>query len=178
MSKSDLEACIQEVKNGNSQQFEYIINLYQKNIYRYIRYMIHNDRDVDDIVQEVFVKVYINIKKYKAQSNFEGWLYRIAYNTTMNVLKKRSREDIVPSDELPELSYEVEVDQGFSPDVLNALSRLTMDERTLVYHRVYEEMSYKEIGKIMGASSGALRKKFERARHKFMNHFEEVPCNG
>ena len=85
MSKSDLETCIQEVKDGNSHQFEYVINLYQNNIHRYVRYMLHNDRDVDDIVQEIFVKVYLNIKKYKANTNFEAWLYKIAYNTTMTV---------------------------------------------------------------------------------------------
>jgi len=174
MSHHEIESSINAVKRGNSDAFENIVEMYQRPLYKYIRYIVYNQWDTDDILQDVFIKIYTNIHQYRSNSNFEGWLYKIAYNHTMSVLRKKAKEPFVLVERLPDVAYIDEYKTEMSSEMTTTLSQLNPDERAILFLRVHEELSYKDISKIMKNSESLLRKKYERAKKKFVKIYKEV----
>lgn len=174
MSDRDIEACIVAIKNGDTNAFELIIDRYQNAIYKYVRYIVYNQCDIDDIVQEVFIKIYSNLYQYKTKTNFEGWIYKIAYNHTMTTLKKKSKEPLIFMEEVPDTIVYDEEKSELSPEVKKVMSNLKPEERAVLFLRINEGLSYKEISKITKKNESLLRKKYERTKSKFINSYEEV----
>lgn len=174
MYNQEVEECILAIKNGDRDAFEFVVETYQTKIYKYIRYIVHNQWDTDDILQDVFIKIYTNLKQYKENTNFEGWIYRMAYNHTMTILKKKAKEPIVCTDHFPEVTHMDTHRSEFSDEIKYTLKKLTPEERTLIFLRVNEGLNYNEIAVIMKKRDSLLRKRFERAKNKFIKYYEEV----
>lgn len=172
--KKEIEACIQAVKCGEREAFTLIIKTYQQPLLRYIRYISCGQRDMEDVVQDVFIKVYTRLSQYKPHTNFESWMYKIAYNHTMTVLKKKAKEPIVYMDTIPEVVHLDTYGSQWTREVIETLKQLSPDERAILFLRVYKELSYKEISKIMKKNESLLRKKFERTKEKFIKSYQEV----
>jgi len=172
MVKQDVEACIHAVKSGDTQAFEYIVDTYQKPIYKYIRYIVYNQWDSDDILQDVFIKIFTHLHTYKEGGNFEGWIYKIAYNQAINVLRKKKKNPVLDMTKMAEVAHFDEDKEELSLEVSKALQRLTAEERTLIFLRVHEDLSYKEISLILNKKEASLRKKYERAKHKFIKYYQ------
>ena len=79
------------VQSGKSDFFGILINRYQEKMMRYARKFLSNDDDKKDIVQEIFIKAYVNIKSFDPKRKFSSWLYRIAHNELVNNLKKKNK---------------------------------------------------------------------------------------
>ncbi|MBI9011500.1 MAG: sigma-70 family RNA polymerase sigma factor [Clostridiales bacterium] len=167
-----LESLIERVIEGEQAWFEQIVKHYQKSLYKYIRYLTNSCNDVEDIMQDVFLKVYDNLDKYQLGTSFNRWIYKITYNHTMNELKKRNRRKVFLCDNLPDLPDARVEDTGISSKTKKVLSLLTLEERNLLYLRIYEEMSYKKMSEVLSKSEVSLRKKYERARKKFIKLYE------
>jgi len=179
MNTDDLSKWILEVKNGQDSSFENIIKYYEKGLYKYIRFMVYDYFNSEDILQEVFFKVYSNLDKYKKEVSFDRWIYKIAYNHTINFLRRKKRDKILFMDEIPEYVLNEELLPDHSNEIDGVMKKLTVEERNLLYLRTYEELSYKEISQIYGKSENSLRKKYERLRKKFIGYYEkEVGNNG
>lgn len=172
-----LDTLIREVQNGDTEGFETIINLFQKQLYKYIYHMIGNVHEAEDILQEVFIKAYKNIDKYKVSISFSAWLYKIAYNQCINSIRKRSLFKVVDMFDLNRVSdktssEQVDKELGFDENIEIALSKLKADERSLLMMRIFQERSYQELSEIYDKSPSALRKKYERAKKKFQKYYE------
>lgn len=141
---------------------------YGKQILRYCHGILCNYHDAQDAVQMTFIKA------HKAGSFDVPLLYRIAYHTCLDLLRKRRRTFFHASSKD---SYEME-DKHISEELKNALMSLNAKDRALVLNRVIDEMDYKELAEIYKASPEALRKRYERAKKKLAEHLRGDNENG
>lgn len=164
-----VESVVERVKAGDQQAYATIIRTYEKQIYMYCYYILKNREEAEDAVQDIFIKVYQAIGKYRQQVSFSAWLYKVAYYHCLDQIRKKSRwhrlisiqkeqqqhlDDYYPSDD------EREVDE--------LLMNLNSEERNLVLLKAVEQYSFEEIGEIMDCKPATLRKKYERLRKKLI----------
>jgi len=172
MKNPDDLFCVQRVKAGDIQAFTTIVSNYQRMVFTIVLKIVDNREDAEDIVQEVFVKVFKSLNQFKEESEFSTWLYRIAYNTTISELRKRklayvSINDNLNADDEP-LTDDDELD---STDIKlqnldEALKKLPPDEIFLVTLYYFEEQSIEAISKISALSVANVKVKLHRIRKK------------
>jgi len=151
---------------------EAAVRLYGQRLFRYVYTLLCDWHEAEDVTQDVFVAA------CRAQGRFDGanlsaWLYRIAYNKSMDHLRRRK---VVSFQELREdtPAAERDFDAGYSPNVIRALTRLTDRERAVLLGRITEELSYAELAKRCKLSEPALRKRYERAKKKLAEFLRET----
>ena len=167
---------VRKARKGNKKAFEKLVLKYQKRIYYLVRKMILEHDDTNDIVQDTFVKAFLNLHQFDEQFPFYPWLHRIAINTTLNFQKKHSRmKDSLTNSEEYEIS-QIAIDHGnpleavieveFKQKVNQALQRLPLDQRTVFILRTSEDLSYQEISERLDISIGTVMSRLSRARAK------------
>ena len=171
MDEITIDEILLKVIDGEVDLYETIVNHYQLQLYKYIKYLINSSDDVEDILQEVFIRGYKNLSKYKNGTSFNAWLYRLTYNHTMNYMKKRNRSKVVYLETLPEMIATEIPDTEMSEVTRVALAQLTIEERNLLFLRIYEELSYKELAQLLHKKESSLRKQYERVRKKFKENY-------
>ncbi len=177
--RSDLEL-IQEFKNGNNKAFNLLVLRYQEKIYWVVRRLLPDHDEADDVVQDVFVKVYRSLSTFKGDSSFYTWLYRIAVNLSLNEIRRKktrktfSLDDGVmqhqSSDPLPVERMEQEEQTRL---IKAAIERLPDKQKKVFILRYYEELPYEEISKILKTSVGGLKANYFHAVKKigaFVKH--------
>jgi len=158
----------QRLIQGGEAELKELIDLYGEKLLRYATAILCDYHEAEDITQEVFISVYKNRSNFDGK-NLSAWLYKITYNRCLNNLKKRRIyyfREIRTQELIPE-------DEELSDEVLGALKRLKPKERALLYGRIMEEYSYKELSELMGVSPAALRKRYQRAKNKMSNHLKD-----
>lgn len=171
-----IEAIVVKVQEGDSEAFAILIHHFERQIYSYCYYLLGSREEAEDALQEIFIQAYRNINQYKRNTNFAAWLYKITYNHSMNVLKKRNRwyrlllrsREIAPNP-VP-IDHEAIIE--------NMLELLTVEERHILLLRAVEQYSFNEIADIMDTNPATIRKKYERLRTKLRNNDKEVFANG
>lgn len=170
MDPQELEALVRSIQKGDANQYTRIVKAFQQPIFRYCYRLLANRQDAEDAVQDILVKAYQSLYQYKRSDHFSAWLYRIAYNHCMNLLRKRRIHNQVMRIFRPETvsaSPEHELDSLlYKPSLATALSQLTLEERNLLILRVFEEKTYAEIGEILKTSPNALVKRMIRIKKK------------
>lgn len=166
---------IRLVRNGNTNAFGHIVQRYQRMVYTTVAKIVETREEAEDITQEVFIKVFQSLDKFRAESGFSTWLYRIAYNTTITAVRKQranyiSLDDITqkyPDDELSDEidSFNTEEQLHYLDTVLKMLPPEDAQIITLYY---LNNSSVNEISGISGLSSSNVKVKLHRIR-KFMN---------
>jgi len=173
MDVQEVKYCIDRVKGGDKEAFAELVNAYKDMVYTVCLRMLNSEADAEEAGQDVFVKAYRSIGSFQAKAKFSTWLYRIAYNHCISVIRKKVKLiDLV--DDIPE----GEVDEG----ELNGLESISAEERskylkmaieslaetdavvvTLFY---YDELSLEEIASVTGLSNSNIRIKLHRSRKK------------
>ncbi|MDO3677485.1 RNA polymerase sigma factor [Paenibacillus ehimensis] len=175
---SELRQTIADVLEGDIDKFEKIVQNYQKPIFRYCYHMLGSDTEAEDSGQEVFLKAFRNLTKYSQHVPFGAWLYKIAYNHCIDVIRKRKLARYLPffyRDEKENKHIDQQIEANyFNEFVHRALSRLTTEERNLLILRCVEDKSYEEISLILNQSSANLRKKYGRSAAKFRKYYAQV----
>ncbi len=181
--RSDLEL-VEDVRNGKRQAFTELMRRHQKRVYWTARRIVGNHEDADDIAQETFVKAFTGLGEFRGDASFFTWLYRIAVNLSLNMVRKRQlvtylRESeiinrLLPSKEDP--SEQVELHETESL-LERAVSTLPEKQRAVFVMRYYEELSYEEISQVLKTSVGGLKANYFHALRKvqeFLKH--EIPA--
>ena len=166
-----------KAKQGDMDAFEQIIKLYEKKICQTIFYMVKNDSQVEDIAQEVFIKVYKNLSKFNEQSSLYTWIYRITMNACFDEIKKEKKvyhlsNYIDTDDGEQEIEYEDEkqnvdeiVERKLNKEVLiKAIKSLNEEYRSLIVLRDIRGFSYWEISDMLNMKLGTVKSKISRAR--------------
>ncbi|GGF65379.1 RNA polymerase sigma factor [Paenibacillus albidus] len=166
----ELEEWIADIQQGDTGRYALIVAAFQQPMYRYCCRLLANRQDAEDAVQDVLVKAYQSIHRYKPTVHFSAWLYRIAYNHCLNLLRRRRLHRQVMRIFRPETvaaSPEQELDALlYKPSLAAALSRLSLEERNLLILRVFEEKSYEELSEILKITPNALNKRMARIKKK------------
>lgn len=151
---------------GGEKELNYAIDLYGQPLLRYCHNILCDYYEAQDVVQITFIKAYKKRKSFKIGTSLSAWLYRIAYTTCMDSLRKKKLMFF----KLPHK----ENDSTFMSDELkSALSTLSARDRALVFSRVIDEKSYLELEEIYQISAATLRKRFERAKKRLAKIIKE-----
>lgn len=159
--------------------FNDLLGKYQQKIYWHVRRMVIDHDDTDDVVQEVFVKVWRNLEKFREDSQLYTWLYRIATNECITFLnKKKAKKNIsLDDDDSSYLSETLSSGSYFNGDAAQmklqqALLTLPEKQRLVFNMKYFEDLKYDEISDIVGTSVGALKASYHLAVKKIEAFFE------
>ncbi|MBP2833072.1 RNA polymerase sigma factor [Aquimarina sp. U1-2] len=173
-----LLASLQSDKDVNA-AFSKLVSLYKRPLYWHVRNMVKNHKDTDDVLQNVFIKVYRNIKKFKGESKLYSWLYRIATNESITFLNKKARKYNISDSELSlRIVENLEADVFFEGDEIQlklqmAIATLPTKQQQVFNMRYFQELKYKEMSEILETSEGALKASYHLATKKieeFIKH--------
>ena len=153
----------EKAKRGDINAFEQLVRAYTRLVFS-AAYEVLEDRDMtQDAVQETFLKAWVKIKGFRGQSRFSTWLYSIARNTALDMLRRRKRDAAVSIDDVPEPSGQ----PGKAQQVLFvAMEKLSQRERECLLMRFQAGMTSAEIGEVLGLTEGNVRVIMFRARKK------------
>ncbi len=162
---------------GDIPAFEQILKKYKDMVINIAYRFVENYPEAEDIAQEVFLKIYYSAKTYKPQAKLSTWVYRITANLSLNYLRNRKHLPTVPWEETLEISSSITAEQDFEKKELvsrvkKALNSLPKNQRLAVILRKYENLSYQEIGEIIGVSSSAVDSLIQRAKENLRQKLE------
>lgn len=152
--------------------FNLLVRKYQEQVYQHIRRILIVHDDTDDAVQETFIKVWKNISKFRSDAKLYTWIYRIATNEALQILKKRKRKFFLPIVDYEEqLAHTLEQDEALSGDQIQlklqkAILTLPEKQRLVFNLKYFEEMKYTDMSEILGTSEGALKASYHIAVKK------------
>lgn len=158
--------------------FSQLLKKYQQKIYWHVRRMVIDHDDADDVTQDIFVKVWRNLEKFREDSQLYTWLYRIATNECITFLnKKKQKQNVSLDDENSSYLAETLADgQYFNGDkaqmmLQQALLTLPEKQRLVFNMKYFEDLKYDEISEILGTSVGALKASYHLAVKKIEHFF-------
>jgi RNA polymerase sigma-70 factor (ECF subfamily) len=151
-----VEAC----QRGERAAFDALVERYQRDIYRLCYRYVNDPQDANDMAQEVFLKAYRAIGRFRGDSSFATWLYRIAVNTCLNFRSARRPEGEELSDALPDggagaLARMEEEERAAR--VRAAVSRLPEKQRATLILKIFHELTHEEVAGIVGSSVGTVK---------------------
>jgi len=158
------------------QAFRQIIRMYQKPIYYYIRRMILDHDDSDDVTQMTFIKAWKGLPGFRGEAKLDTWLHTIAYHESLTFIEQKKRVGKVPLSEIHgSLDYTLQQDELYSGDEIQrrlqvALATLPAKQKAVFVMKYFEEKKYEEIAEITGTSVGALKASFHHAVQKIQAH--------
>ena len=184
MEQSDA-AAVAQARAGDSDAFRVLVERHGRSVFRLAFRMTGNESDAEDIVQETFLRAYKQLNKFDWRASFSTWLYRIAANCSLDLIRSRKRRQeqqtsvadkeqeavlsLRSGDPAPDrLTFSGEVQQLLGP----ALDRLSSMERSAFVLRHYEGMCMEEIGKALGVQAGAAKHSVFRAVQKLRRALE------
>lgn len=149
--------------------FSKIVNKYKESLYWHIRRMVVEHNDADDVLQNVFIKMWNGLDHFREESKLYTWLYRIASNesiTYLNKLKKARSSELVAS-----LEDKIKADEYFDASKLEwklqlALQTLPEQQKLIFSLRYFDDMPYNEMSEVLGVSVGALKASYHHAAKK------------
>ena len=188
MAKDTDKELVRRVKKGDKQAFDLLFSRYQHKILNLVSRYLRDQQDVEDVTQEAFIKAFRALPRFRGESAFYTWLYRIAINTAKNHLVARSRRppgvdvdiedaefmdgtDVLRESESPEAA----LSRDELAEVINAtLSELPDDLRSAVTLREFDGLTYEQIAEIMDCPVGTVRSRIFRAREAIDQRIEPL----
>ena len=165
----DEKLCLSRAKAGDREAFESIIACHEQKIYALCYKFMGNEHDACDAFQEVLLKIYLNLAKFKENSAFSTWVYRIAVNTCLDIIRKR--KNIVSLEDYDEKSNfgnpeEDIISKETQNAVMQSISLLEEKYRSVLVLKELEYKSYDEISFLLNISVGTVKSRLFRAREK------------
>ena len=163
-------------KNG---AFKNLVEQYKEQLYWVIRKVLLNHDDTDDVLQNTFMKIYLNIDNFNQNSKLFTWMYRIAINESINFINKKSKQvGLSNSEYIEEEAKKLESDVYFDGNkaelkLQKTISTLPPKQRMIFSMRYFDEMPFKQISKILSTTEGALRASYHQAVKKIKNELEK-----
>ena len=153
-----------------------LIKRYQEKLYWHIRRMVVDHDDANDVLQNVFIRVWNGLEKFREDSQLYTWLYRIATNECLTFLEQqKKRASVSLSDVESGLSNKIKADRHFDPQKLEwklqiAIQQLPEKQRIVFALRYYDEMPYEEMSRVLETSEGALKASYQHAVKKIEDY--------
>ncbi|MGE8300527.1 RNA polymerase sigma factor [Sphingobacterium paramultivorum] len=165
-------------ESTREEAFRLLLKKYQQKIYWHVRRMVIDHDDADDVVQDIFVKVWKNLVNFREDSQLYTWLYRIATNECITFLnKKKQKQNVSLDDDTTAYLAETLADGNyFNGDraqmkLQQALLTLPEKQKLVFNMKYFEDMKYEEISEVLGTSVGALKASYHLAVKKIEAFF-------
>ncbi len=152
--------------------FTALIKKYQEKLYWHLRRLVVDHEDANDVLQNVFIKVWNGLDSFREDSQLYTWLYRIATNEALSFLEQKKKRSTVSLTDMEEgLSNRVKSESNFDANKLEwrlqlAIQQLPEKQRVVFNLRYYDEMPYQEMSRILDTSEGALKASYHHAARK------------
>jgi RNA polymerase sigma-70 factor, ECF subfamily len=172
---------IDKILDGDTSAFNVLVNRYKDLVYTLSLRMMKNREDAEEVAQDTFIKTYSSLNKFKGDSKFSTWIYRVAYNTCLDRLKKIKRQHYtVAIDEYTEHQVKT-IDNALDKieaqekqqAIKNCLELLSSEDSFLLTLYYFEELSLDEISKIIGIKPNNVKVKIFRCRKKLATILKE-----
>ena len=169
------KSLINLVKKGDKKAYEVLVLQYQDRLVFSVYKFLKDYELAQDIAQEAFVKAFKNIEKFRGDSSFYTWIYRIAINTAKNFLSSKSRKSEIYDDEIMELKLSESAVTSENPEnileaeelrslMMEAIQGLPDDIRTTLSLREFDGLSYEEIAEVQNCPIGTVRSRIHKGR--------------
>jgi len=161
---------INQILNGNMNAFTFLVSRYQKLVVHITGRLIQRQDELEDVCQEVFLKVYQNLGKYRNECKLSTWIATIAYNTSINYLRKFKKGDEVNPDDSAALRNLTDLNSvdyektDLHRYIREQIENLPVQYRTVLTLYHLEEFSYQEIEQITGMPEGTVKSYLFRAK--------------
>ncbi len=174
---------VERVKQGDKTAFDLLVIKYQQRIINLVSRFVRNQSDAQDVTQEAFIKAYRAMPKFRGESAFYTWMYRIAVNTAKNHLAVQSRRPVAAERDITEIE-QIEGDNALkdyaTPEhmllrdeiqetIVKAIENLPNDLKMAITLREVEGLSYEDIASAMDCPIGTVRSRIFRAREAIDN---------
>lgn len=181
MTKTDDQYYITKIVEGDTRAFTVLVDRYKDLVFTLALSILKNREEAEEVAQDTFIKVFKSLDKFKGDSKFSTWIYRIAYNSCLDSVKKYKREyNKIPIDDYTEgqlISLDNAVDvlevKEQQQTIKECLQLLPKEDSFLLSLYYYEEQSLEEISKIMGIKSNNVKVKLYRSRKKLTSILKE-----
>ncbi len=167
------EMLIEEIKNGNSESFDELMQVHQRKVYQIAFSYAKSSQEAMDITQNIFLKVYKNVKQFRGDSQFKTWLMRITYNEGQNWVKKNRRHIVnenMYKQPAESASLDTQEDEYIASEnktvLLRSLYELNTKYRLAVILRYFENYSIREIADTLNCSEGVVKNILFRSLQK------------
>jgi RNA polymerase sigma-70 factor (ECF subfamily) len=157
-----IEGCLKEMRSAQQKLYKQYAGLMYGICLRYTG----NKADAEDVLQDGFVKIFVNIKSFRNEGSFEGWMKRIMVNTSLCFLRQKSKNQfIVQQKEIPDILEDIDIEYDIEPQRLMKMVLALPEGSRMVFNLfAIEEYSHKEIGEMLGISEGTSKSQLSRAR--------------
>ena len=177
---------VKRCQAGNAEAFDELVVRYRTRVFGMIYNMVHSEQDAWDLAQDSFLKAWKSIKRFRGQSSFYTWIYRIVMNVTIDWLRKKQvkaggaefddaiqlkevdpasktvpKPDALPSENLEQREIRAEIDK--------AITQLSPEHRAVILMKEIDGMQYHEIAEALGCSIGTVMSRLFYARKKLQN---------
>ena len=165
------EALVEGCRNGDRTAFEVLVTRYQRPIYNAAYRVVGNADDASEIAQIVFLRIVERLDDYDSQYKFFSWIYRIAINEAIDLLRRTRREEPL-DDEIelpdtagagPEQRYQ---DRQLSARIQGALMKMKVEDRVVLTLRHFSELSYREIAEVLSTEEKTVKSRIFEARQR------------
>ena len=160
--------------------FNGIVATYSERLYWHVRRFLCSHEDTNDLLQDIFIKIWTALPGFRGNSQLYTWLYRIATNETLNYLRKQKFKAMVSLDSASEiLRKKIDDDPCFNGNELQrelhkAIQRLPETQRLVFNLRYFDEMKYEDISEITDTSVGALKASYHHAYNKVKDEMNKL----
>ena len=181
MTTNNDQKIINQILEGDTNAFSVLVDNYKDLVFTLAMRMVKNREEAEEVSQDTFIKVYKSLNKFKGNSKFSTWIYRVAYNTCLDRLKKIKREyNVVAIDEFTE--HQVKTldnalnqmeEQEHKQKIQECLQLLPSDDSFLLTLYYFEDQSLEEISKVVGLTANNVKVKLFRSRKKLTSILKE-----
>ena len=159
-------------KGATTRAFQLLVKEYSRRIYWHVRHMLNDHEDSNDVVQNVFIKIWENLDGFRGDAKLYTWIYRIASNEALNFIQQKKRK-LRLVQEAAEVGSQQDRQTSPNPDgeavyarLQNAIQQLPEKQRLVFNLRYFEEMPYEEMAGVTETSVGALKASYHHAVKK------------
>lgn len=179
-SATDIDI-VKSVQKGDSQAFGELMSRYESKLSRYLSRFLRSDESVTDVLQDTFIKAYVNIQSFNPEYSFSSWIYRIAHNEAVNHIKKGKSTPFSwfdPEALVPYFAEEQTTEAAVDSELLkkeldHVLGKLSPISREILILFFYEDLSYKEIALVLKIPITSVGVRINRAKKKALDLIRE-----
>lgn len=164
---------VRRAQRGDRDAFAQLVEQYFDRLFRWLCHLTHNQHLAEDLTQETFLKAFAHLESFRVGSNFQAWLYRIAYNTFLNQRRTATRMTRQPFPEALPANDASPDEQALTRESLQllarAVGRLPKEFRAAFLLRVEEGLSFRQIADVLQTTEQTARWRVFKARQKLLN---------
>tara|TARA_B100001996_G_C18435700_1_gene506343 strand:+ start:35 stop:559 length:525 start_codon:yes stop_codon:yes gene_type:complete len=156
---------IQKFQSGDEKSFDKLVEIHLHNVFGFFLKITRDEMVAEDLSQDVFMKLYKNLKNFRHESSFSTYLYRINMNTANTWITRNKWKNILHIDQVPDRGEidRTNEEEWKRKELWDGISKLPKKQRTVVMLRISDSLSYKEISNITGMSEGSAKVNYHHA---------------